>query len=114
MALIDTVTNFDKAVWWQKNGTDRYGDPTFATPVEINVRWTDLTEMTIRPDGTTFFSQAKVFVDRDVSPGDILKHSELDSSIDNDPANETGTYEIQTFKKTPNKRATKFLRKAIL
>ena len=115
MALIDTVTNYDAAVWWAKSGTDRYGNPSFATPVEIDVRWTDLNEMQIRADGTSFFSKAKVFVDRDVTPGDILLHSELDSSVDQDtPLNNSGAYEVQEFKKVPNKRATKYLRKALL
>ena len=115
MALIDTVTDFDNAVWWAKNDTDRYGDPSFATPVEIDVRWTDKNEMVILANGDVVRSNAKVFVDRDITVGDILLHSELDSSVDQDtPLNNVGAFEVQELKKTPNKRNTKWLRKALL
>ncbi len=115
MALIDTVTNYDTAVWWAKGSTNEFGDPTFATPVEVDVRWTAKNEQILLPNGTTVLSNASVFIDRDVTVGDVLLHSELDSSVDQDnPKDNVGAWEVVMFEKIPNKRNTKYLRKVTL
>ena len=41
MPPIETMERNQKAVLWEKSGTDRYGEPTLEAPVEIDVRWND-------------------------------------------------------------------------
>ena len=40
-----------KATYWSVSGTDSSGDPSFATPVSIKVRWEQRTVVFTRPNG---------------------------------------------------------------
>ena len=114
MALIDKVVQYDTAVYWSPLSLDDHGMRTHNTPIEINVRWTDKMEQIKKPNGEITMSNAMVMTDRDVEVGGILLHGELDSSIDDSPRSNSGAYEIVQFAKIPNKRNTKFVRKAYL
>ena len=100
-----------KAVWWSKSNVDDYGRPTWNTPVEIDCRWEDAAQEFVKEDGEVNFSRSIVYVDRDMEVGDVLLLGELDSGVDEaDPKNNNGAWEVSRFEKTPNLKATEFLR----
>jgi len=114
MGLIDTVFTYDVAVYWSPLGLDSFGQRTYNAPVEIQCRWSEKNDRVIDSHGEEALSRAMVIVGQDVVPGGVLLHSELDSSVDDTPSNNTGAWEIIRFDKIPNKRNTKYLRKAYL
>lgn len=114
MSLITRVTNYQVAIYWAPSTANDFGLSTFDTPVEIDVRWEDKNEAYMTAAGTTAQSNAFVYVDQDVLLGGMLKLGELDSSTEDDPADEDDTYEIMRFDKLPNRRATEFLRTVFL
>jgi hypothetical protein len=113
-----------QAVWWplksaesSANDYDRFGQPQSADPVQLTelVRWEDVTEEFIAADGTTQLSRAKVFVGRDMQPGDVIMLGVIaDITNSTHPKENVGAWEIRRFEKLPNIKATEFLRTAIL
>ena len=110
------------AVYWPLAGAnsggddfDNYGQPQVTTPVEVACRWEDKTEEFLDAQGHQQLSRAVVYVDADLDVGGILMLGDLDdiTNPDNIKENE-GAWEIRRFEKTPNFKATEFLRKAIL
>ncbi len=110
----DRVMN-QKAVYWPKEGEDDAGNPEFGEAVEINCRWEDIGELFIDENGTEQVSQSIVMVDRDVVLGGILWLGELeDLESQTEPHENEGYSRIRKFEKIPDRRATKFVRTAIL
>ena len=121
MSLVTRMRK-QKCVYWplgsaESGGSDEdsYGNPSHGSPIEIDCRWEDGNKEFVGSKGTTELSSARVFVDRDMQVGEMLMLGELDSSVDqDDPRNNQGAYEIRAFQKTPNLKATEFLRIAVL
>jgi len=102
-------------VYWPLGSFDNQGFPVVTDPIEIKCRWKDVSEETVAADGTKMTSKSKVHVDSDVSIGGILMLGVLTDITD--PVNikeNSGAHEIKRFDKTPNFRATEFLRLAWL
>jgi len=115
MALIDTFVTYDDAIYWAPlDRADNYGRARYDTPIAILVRWTDSQEKIMDTKGNEVISQSKVFTNVDVVPLGKLKHGELDSSTPDDPDDTTDVYQILKFDRIPNKRNTKWVRKAFL
>jgi len=120
MSLITRMRK-QTAVWWPLTTDsgevqfDNYGQPIHGDPQEIDVRWEDKTEEIIGVDGTVVTTRSKVFVGEDMSVGDVLFLGELtDLTNEDNPKANSGAYEVVQFSKTPNLRATEFLRIAYL
>lgn len=121
MGLLESMLK-QTAVYWppgsaESGGVDfnERGERLYATAVQIKCRWTDVSKVFINAQGVEQVSRAKVFVDRDVKAGGMLYLGRLtDVAYLTDPKANDGAWEIASFKKTPNKRATKFLRKVFL
>lgn len=108
-----------KAMYWAPNGENEFGNTTYAEPVEISVRWTDIAELTVTKDGRTVTSKSKVMVDQDVEEGGLLwlgteEDWEDTTTPEVPPTVEEGGNEIVLLKKIPNRKATEFLRIAML
>jgi len=97
------------AAYWPPTGTDKRGQPTLGTPIDILVRWEDKTEEFIDPaTGTRQMSKAIVYVDRDVLVHGVLLLDGLTSTTDQDNAKANdGAWEIRRFEKLPTLRQTK-------
>lgn len=113
MSII-TKARKQKAVFWEKEGVDVYGQPTYSNPVEIGVRWDDTAENFIDENGTVQVSRAEVMVDRVVPVGSLLKLGVLSDLEPETPPRQQGAYEVRQLKQHPNFRATETLRIAIL
>ena len=103
------------ATYWRRTGTTTSGKPTYAAPVDIKVRWEDKAELFIGANDDQFVSKSIVLVGEDMKVTDMLRLgtvASLPSGVA--PEKMPGAYEIQAWQKTPNSRATKFLRRAVL
>ena len=111
------------AVYWALESTEsaggddfsNYGLPKHTDPVEITVRWDDVSEEFISEDNTVNMSKAKVFVGQDMLVGEVLMLGELTDITDSVNIKENlNAWEIRRFEKIPNIKATEFLRTAVL
>lgn len=124
MSIVSKIVKMpgQKAIYWapgseQTGGRDfdDYGQPMYASPVEINCRWQDKSEQYIAPGGDTLVSHSIVFLEQDVRKTGVLMLGELADVTDADnPKNNDGAFEIMRFDKVPWLRGTEFLRKAYL
>jgi len=102
-------------VYWAPSGTDDYGKPTWATPIEVGIRWEDISEHFMDPQGETQMSNARVYLDQNVEVHGVLLLGELTSSVDqDDPKANDGAWEIRKFENLPDIPATKALKTAYL
>lgn len=92
----------DKAVWWRASGKDKYGKDKYDSPVEIACRWEDQMGQYFNSRGESNNSKATVYVDRQMTPGDVLKHGPKDSSTLPLPTTDTRALPIQAFDVTPS------------
>lgn len=104
------------AVWWRAGGTDRYGDYTYAEPVEIRCRWDEVGQEYLDQAGARRISNATVMVDRDMEPGGMLWQGRFETLVDPGvPERNEGARKIEKFEKSPDPDAgRKFVRMAIL
>jgi len=65
------------AKWNRKTGTNSYGEPTFATPADIKVRWEGKRRLVRDNEGREVVSEARVFCTEAMKPGDELEYGEL-------------------------------------
>jgi len=99
------------ATWWARSSVDSYGDPTFAAPVQIPVRWEQRTELFVNARGEEKRSNSIVYLDRDISIGDFLY---LGTSTATDPTSVLGAQQVQDFRKVPSLDGSQFERRALL
>lgn len=105
------------AVLWPQgsNAPDDYGVPKPGTAVQIKCRWEERQTNFVGKEGTTLVSEAVVYVDRDLAPGDVLMLGTLASITDASvPKNNAGAKEVRGWSKEPNLKATEWLRTAFL
>lgn len=111
-----------KAVYWPPSDViSDTGEKTYGDPEEVRCRWEDITETFLDRDGNTFASRAKVYVDRDLQRQGILWQGGLDELKDpvdpfanEEPDGSRQALEIRKFEVTPNLKASRFLRMAVL
>lgn len=98
-----------KAVYWAR--TTRNGARwNYAEPVEISVRWEDVTELHESETGEKWMSSATVYVDRDMNMGDYIYNGVLTDITDSTiPRNNTGSREVKKFSKLPTLRYNEYL-----
>lgn len=104
------------AVYWGTPVADGYGGYTYASPVEIAVRWEGNQELFINDQGQQELSMAVVYSNQDMDINSYLylgEESELDSSHD-DPEIIDGAYRIKMYAKSVNVSGTQYLRKVWL
>lgn len=102
-----------RCTYWPKVGNDSFGQPTFGTPVQLKCRWEDCVKQIMTHDGRTVSSQARIYLESDVSPGGVLLQVLLENVADlSVPFNNEGAWEIMRFDKLPTLRYSQFLRTA--
>lgn len=110
MSFISNKFN-QTATYWALTGRDSAGDPEFAAPVSVNVRWDDSGEVVILSSGHEYNSKARVYSETDMVIGGYLY---LGTSVAVDPLAVTGSLAIMDFRKSPSISAETFLRQAVL
>lgn len=106
------------AVYWANPQSDGFGGRTFDDPIEVSVRWEDRQELFINASGQEETSKAVVHLAQDVDLGGYLylgTLADLSSAEEGDPfASGVASYEIRGFRKIPDIRAERSLRKVWL
>jgi hypothetical protein len=105
------------ATYWVRTGTSSAGRPTYGAPSDIKVRWSDKNEVFTGPTGEEVVSAAVVIVGIDMKVTDRLRLgtvATIPGGSGADPARVPGSYEIRVFQKEPDRRATRFVRWAVL
>lgn len=107
-----------RAVYWGSPTPDGYGGYAWATPVEVNCRWQEGVKVVVTSDGKEVISTAQVWVDRDMSEGDMLwlgSLSSLTSAQQADPTTLQDAYTVKRVEKTPELgKSGNYLRKVYL
>lgn len=91
-----------KALYWRVTGTDRYGQPEYGVPVELNVRWQDQVEEFLDKEGNTQLSEAIVFCREDLDVAGYLYLGCFDDLSDVEqatPQTVTGCWPIKQKKR---------------
>jgi hypothetical protein len=105
------------AVYWGSPVSDGQGGRTFDAAVEIAVRWEEKQVLFIDATGQEVQSKAVVYPDQDIDRGGYLYLGSLADLSDSeilDPLLIAAAFEVRQFMKSPNRRATDFLRKVML
>ena len=94
---------------------DDAGQPQYADPEELSCRWDYVVEEYVDAKGTRRTSRSKVYVGEDLDVGGALMLGEKTDVVEEENVLENdGAYEIKRFDKTPNFKATEFLKVAYL
>lgn len=113
MRILDKMRK-QQAVYWAPLGTDSFGRPTYAAPVQLRVRWEESNRQFVSAGGTTEVSRAIVYTGEDVKIKGLLKFGTLSDLVSSDPRANKDVHEIRSFNKVPTIKADHFLREAIL
>jgi len=106
------------AVYWANPTNDGFGHFTFDTPVEIDCRWQNRTQILSNSDGAAIISRAEVVVTQDLDEDGLLylgSLTDLTTTQKANPRTVDTVAIIKRFEKTPALGSTtEFLRKAFL
>lgn len=103
------------AVYWGNPQPTGIGGYTFDDPVEIVCRWSIKQKLFVDNTGRERLSAAIVYVNQDLDREGYLYLGELaDLSSAPTPANTDDALMIRRFDKSPDRRVTRFVRKAWL
>lgn len=77
MPSLESQFRKQKAVYWEANGYDGYGEPNVNTPVELDVRWVEKQLEATDANGGPIAIDATVVMDRKPPVGSVLWLGEL-------------------------------------
>jgi hypothetical protein len=109
-----------KAVYWGSPANDGYGGFTYATAVEIDVRWEDAIRNLTHPMGEEVFSKATVLVQQDVDLhgylflGTLADLNAMTGITLTNPKTIDTAFEIIAFDKVPDIKARQYVRTVYL
>ncbi len=99
------------ATFWSATGADDSGDPTFAAPKSIRVRWEERQAVFTNAAGEEGSAAAVVFVKEDMKASDFLF---LGVSTETDPTDVADAREVQGWSKLPQLIGSGYERRAFL
>lgn len=104
------------AVYWAPLAPDPYGQPTYADPIELRVRWDDTQEEIVTTDGTrTTATRSTVYLGQDIVLDGLLMLGDISSVVDGDVrANNPTAKVIRSFANIKTLKADDSLRVATL
>ena len=97
--------------YWARGTSNGFTEESYVSPIVINVRWEDKSERFLTDEGEELRSRAVVYSQINL---DLKGFLYLGSSLDPDPNNVPGSFQIMRFDKTTNLNGTKTERKAWL
>ena len=106
MPPIERRDRFQLAALWPTNGVDNYGQPTFAGPTEIRVRWNDKRRESVDALGNVIAVDATAVVNEVIQPGSLMRLGPLEDwygTGSNDA--ESGLMSVVTYDETPDLKA---------
>ena len=92
-----------KVTYWSVSGIDKYGKPSFATPITVKGRWEDKVETFRDEYGKETVSKAKVYI-QDGTNVTVDSYLYLGVSTAVSPLSVDGPWEVQAAGRIPNLR----------
>lgn len=105
MPPLETSSLFQKAVLFPRTGTDRYGQPTTGSAVEIPCRWKTERREVVTSTGDTIGLDATVTVDRKIAIGSLMWLGTLkdwNASGSSPGISDTELHEVKVYDETPD------------
>jgi hypothetical protein len=100
-------------VYWAYSGSDLFGQPTYANPVQMTCRWDDMVKQVFTPEGSPVFSKIELITKKRLEPkGLVWKGTLAKFTAGLRPDNSTGVHEVLAASSTPNFRNTETLYEA--
>jgi hypothetical protein len=94
------------AVYWGTPVPDGYGGMTYAEPVEIKVRWEDVSRTVSDRDGKEIYSKATVLLQQNVDIEGYLYLGTLDSLLSTNPMEVDTAFQIVGVSRIPMVKST--------
>lgn len=79
MPPLESMDLEDTALYWERIGTDRNGNPTYDSPIAIDVRWEEHPTVLRGPEGQPIMVQVQLVFDFYPPLGSLLYYGDLDS-----------------------------------
>jgi len=99
-------------VLWVNNGSNSYGEYTFATPVDIKVRIEEKATPTMSTNQSQLKSETTVYSQTEIGEGDMLAEGTVDSlSATSTPVD--AARQVKRVGKTPDLRVNEILYTAV-
>jgi len=111
------VRRTQTAVYWALTGVNGYGEPIFAEPVEVSVRWEDKQERYVSRDGSEHTSSSVVYPASELALGGYLylgTLAVLSSADEGDPRSVPSAKEIKSVNTSPNLKGNYLFTKVFL
>lgn len=103
------------AVYWAPDGTDDYGNPKYAEPVQVKCRWVNAQTTLIKPNGETWMSHTIVSVDRAVKTQGVMWLGLVkDLTSEMEPFKNPDAYAVSQIADVPDIRGKEALHVAYL
>lgn len=117
MGLLEQILKYDYLVYWAPKYRNQFGKQMFENPVELSCRWTEGITVVRDQNGQEHIYNGTAFVGQDLDTDGMIWHGRLtDVSVTEgkgDPSVPPADAKlIRRFDKIPNKKYTKFVRKA--
>lgn len=100
---IESAWRYQKAVYWAAVGYDDYGQRTVSSPIELSVRWEDIYEEALDPQGNSIILDAMVVTDREIPMGSIFWKGAL--AAYNASASPSGFKQVMYYGNIPDIKA---------
>jgi hypothetical protein len=92
----------DYLIYWEYSGSDQYGQPTYATPVQMKCRWDDCTKQIFDQDGSPVFSKNELITQKRLKLKGLVKKGKLTASINQaSPKANSDVHEVIASEETP-------------
>jgi hypothetical protein len=92
----------DTMVYWAYTGADRYGQPTYAAPVQMTCRWDEAIKQVFAEDGSPVFSKIELITQSRLQPkGMVRKGTVASLTSPTVPKSNTGVHEVIMVEETP-------------
>jgi hypothetical protein len=118
-SLTSVINRFanQQMVYWQKTGSDSYGKPAYASPVQVPVRWEDRINESIMPDGRRVLYRNYILIATPLVVGSwvflgTLQDLQNIPGYPNPPTNNQGGREIKEVNITPDIKAQSYVYEA--
>lgn len=103
MPPLETYDLHQDAIYWEKLGDNRFGEPRLDSPVDLKVRWINARADLMGPEGNNISVDATVITNQDVVIGSIMRQGTIDDYTGTGTALDVDeVYTVAAFAKIPS------------
>ena len=115
MPALEGGDRTQKAVYWESDGNNQFGQPMVKASVGIMVRWEQVNKESLDDSNNTIAINAEVVVDREMPVGSILWKGDIDTLPDPITDDDVDNlFKINGYNETPDLKGREFQREVEL